>query len=391
MILRSYSALYKVLVFCVFLIPYYTQIGGQGISINYTLLLAPMIFYWKPIKLKTEIFYIFFVYFAIFTIATVFQYSLLEYFDRRLGSFLIFSLFLIFCLIDINEGDIYCFKVAILLVGLYITSTEIYQYWVLNDGSLRLEELKAEVGSQREGFLILFSFWVLFQSGSKIIAKKLARTLVLIILVIGLLLTFSRASIISLLISLLLFFLVEYKLNLKNIVAAIFVAILCLSVLNYLVPEAITFFETKLFTIGTDAQVYNFVDKENSEGYRLFMWGQILEYVMSNPFTGSGFLGVWVLSDDLSGSAHNQYMDVLFRTGIFGFTLYLFLLYKVASSLVKYDKSLFYGFIGVLVYGCFHETFKLSHGAVILSFLFGVSYRLYLMRDKPTTVLVKQN
>ena len=37
--------------------------------------------------------------------------------------------------------------------------------------------------------------------------------------------------------------------------------------------------------------------------------------------------------DDLKCSAHNQYGDVLFRTGFIGLFLYLYLLYKVFMHL----------------------------------------------------------
>ena len=63
---------------------------------------------------------------------------------------------------------------------------------------------------------------------------------------------------------------------------------------------------------------------------------------------------------------------MLFRTGFFGLTVYLFFLFKLGKYLYKTDLSLFMGFVGVLIFGLFHETFKLSQGAFLLAFLVGM-------------------
>ena len=105
------------------------------------------------------------------------------------------------------------------------------------------------------------------------------------------------------------------------------------------------------------------------------MFEKILDFIAIHPLTGSGYLGVWTLFDELSGSAHSQYFDVLFRVGIFGFIVYIVLIKRVVSYLLKCDKSLFYGFVGVLFYGFFHETFKLSHGGFLLAFLLALAFQ----------------
>ena len=107
-------------------------------------------------------------------------------------------------------------------------------------------------------------------------------------------------------------------------------------------------------------------------GYRIFLIKSILEYVAASPLFGSGYLGIWVILDDGIGSANGQYNDVLFRTGFIGLGIYLYVLQKLGSYLYKIDLGLFLGFIGVLVFGLFHETFKVSHGAFVLAFLIGM-------------------
>ena len=80
--------------------------------------------------------------------------------------------------------------------------------------------------------------------------------------------------------------------------------------------------------------------------------------------------------DDQQGSAHNQMLDLLFRTGIIGFILYLYLLYSALRFLyLNNEKALFFGVVGILFIGLFHETFKLSHGAFIFAFLIGMAFQ----------------
>jgi O-antigen ligase len=90
-------------------------------------------------------------------------------------------------------------------------------------------------------------------------------------------------------------------------------------------PTVIDFYHQRLFSLTTSngGDVYDLTDEEVSEGYRIHMFKKILNFVSTNPLTGSGYLGVWVNNKDLSGSSHNQYTDVLFRTGIFGFSAYI--------------------------------------------------------------------
>ncbi|MBT4435468.1 hypothetical protein HOD02_04050, partial [bacterium] len=60
-------------------------------------------------------------------------------------------------------------------------------------------------------------------------------------------------------------------------------------------------------------------DKGTSLGYRVYMHNKVLDYIYEKPFTGSSFFGVWILFDNYVGSAHSQYLDVLFRVGILAF------------------------------------------------------------------------
>jgi O-antigen ligase len=123
-------------------------------------------------------------------------------------------------------------------------------------------------------------------------------------------------------------------------------------------------------------------NSETSEGTRIFIWNSIFNFTLLHPFTGSSYLGAFIMearSIDIFNqgkyfmdSSHNQYMDTMLRTGFVGFLAYLILVIKISIFFYKNDKSFFYGFLSIIIYGFFHETFKLSQGAFIFSFLISV-------------------
>jgi len=113
-------------------------------------------------------------------------------------------------------------------------------------------------------------------------------------------------------------------------------------------------------------------EKKSSVGYRYFIHKKVFTEVLKNPFTGSSFLGVWILFEEKTGAAHSQYLDTLFRIGIFGFIVYLLFLGKVTLFLHKKDLGLYLGFIALLVISLLHETIKLSQGGFIYAFLFAM-------------------
>ena len=103
-------------------------------------------------------------------------------------------------------------------------------------------------------------------------------------------------------------------------------------------------------------------DPRDSIGYRIIIFKEIANFVAHNPFMGSAFLGCWVMFFNLSCSTHNQYSDVLFRVGLFGFFIYIYLSFRILKYLRTTNRDLFFGLVGILIYGVVHETFKLSHG-----------------------------
>jgi hypothetical protein len=404
------SLLAKVLItllFVIFLYPFSFDIGGHGVSGNYLFILFPISIWFLSNKIhlpNQNIRIIMSLYVLIFVVAYVYQYSYYQFAVRRTASFIIFMITFIYMSIKIDKDLIGCFKLSIVLISITFSFYTIQTYFSLGGADLGFGG-KGAVGSQRFGFVYIMAIWIIYYYMP---TKKIFipfKYVAISVILGGLLLTFSRSGIVAIIGSVLIFFSVNILSNLsvKNLFSQRFLISLVLSVFTgtiiYLVlksafPVAFDFFNARLFSIKTTTgtSVYDIANPASSEGFRIYMVKIISELVLLNPFTGSGYLGSWILFKDLGGSAHNQYLDVFFRTGIFGFGAYLYLLYRLLKFLKFSDPSLFWGLIGVLIYGLFHETFKLSQGGFILSFMLGMmtqkrGYKGYHARHLPDNSL----
>jgi len=114
-------------------------------------------------------------------------------------------------------------------------------------------------------------------------------------------------------------------------------------------------------------------DRQGSEGTRIEIWSEILSVLISNPFTGSGFAGASLTLQE-AGSAHSQYLDVLLRTGVLGLIFYLFFWIKVMRFYWGRHVGIMAGLVAIFVFGFFHETTKLSYGALIFFTLLNKAY-----------------
>jgi O-antigen ligase len=109
------------------------------------------------------------------------------------------------------------------------------------------------------------------------------------------------------------------------------------------------------------------------ESERLDLYSHIIDTIEENPFTGTGFAGAYLVIAG-EGSAHGQYWDVLLRTGVIGLVIYLLFWAKLLRYYVRVDIGVTAGLIALGVFGCFHETTKLTYGALIFFFLLNKAY-----------------
>jgi len=390
----SYSSILKKLllsiIFLIFLFPYSINLSGSGVSANYSFIFFPILIILLTGNIKipnNNIIFIILLFCFIFFISVLYQFEFYKYFNRRLISFIIFMSVFSYLFISITDNMVKAFKISIVLISVGYCLYQLVDFFII-DGIFSQNHTgnnKARVGSQRFGFVFILAFWILALYEPRHISINILKAVLILIITLGLMNTYSRSSILALLGSMIIF--IYTKIDLKaelfnfhsflKFVKYLFVFLFSIFLLWNILPNHISFYTTHLLYFFVEGNFYNEIINSNpadSLGYRSVMLKEIFNFVADNPFTGSGFLGCWVMFESLDCSAHNQYADVLFRTGLFGFFIYIYLLFRVLKYLRTTNRDLFFGLVGILIYGIVHETFKLSHGGFILAFLVSMTF-----------------
>lgn len=317
----------------------------------------------------------------VFVTALIYQVDFYEHAPRRVVSFAIFMTIFSLAIIRFTREMTMAAMTALIAISLYYSLAALNatrEHGLMDPGSL-----KDLVGTQRIGFLYLFaiSLCLVFFFENKQKFQRLTLLAVIAILLSGLVLTFSRASYVAIFSGVVFaycYYLLFRKIGFSggiNIAISVLVICLIIFALFKIYPEFFLFLDQRLFNLFRSGELAERLNGtvETSESVRLAILKLIANFVLQNPFTGSGFLGAWVLSD-WSGSAHNEFTDRLLRLGFLGFALYILLIWKIFGFLLKLHPIFGAGFFSILVYGMFHETFSQSQAAVLLSILISLCF-----------------
>ncbi len=136
--------------------------------------------------------------------------------------------------------------------------------------------------------------------------------------------------------------------------------------------------DSALTTLPTDSRAM--IDRLYAEGgeasgnIRMEIWGALVHRIIDDQmWLGSGFAGPY-LFDAAIGSAHSQYVDILFRMGPIGLALYLGLWGTLLWRCFRHSPELGCGIFAWFIYGFFHETTKYSYGAFLFFSLLSLAW-----------------
>ena len=341
--------------------------SSQGISINYSYILSILILPLLGTKIivpRPELLLIITIYFIIYVASFLIDQEL---FLDRFISFSIFISIFVFCFLKI-DNLVTNFSDSLIFMALYLSISSLIMY-ITNEGFNIGMEGKAVFGSQRIGFIYICALWVILY-GKRIDLFMFA---IIFLILVGCFLTFNRTTILGIGGSISFWFILNgffKKLNVRHVTLFLLVFFILFNFFD----DVYVLLARDMFELALDSNRLesNLSDITSSEGARLNMWTRALNYIFEHPILGSGFMGFKILEEGGVGSAHSQYIDVLFRVGFFGFFIWIYLVYKILLITYKKFTGLFYGFIGTLFFGIFNETFKLSQGAFIFAFLIGI-------------------
>lgn len=400
-----------ILLFTFYLTPISFSIGYDKVSANYLFILFPVIvlIFNRKIQIPPKnILAIMFIYILIFISCLVYQIDYYKFWERRFISFILFMSMFTFFFVKIDESMSKAFKYAVILISILYSLNSISFYFIYKYQGLGFFEIKYHVQSQRYGFILLFGFWLLIFERANTSFKLAIKLISILIVFNGLGLTYSRSSVAGLIVSscsLILLYILNFKsyqlktipyANISSFLIYLVFSISIVTVSYYLIPDYFQYFSGRLLKISitplheivyfpySSYPFYNTtISLFTSESYRIFMIVEMFKFLSYNPLFGSGYLGVWIMFESLSAASHNQLLDVFFRTGIIGFIPFLYILYRIFKyNFDSGNKAVLISLMGIIVIGFFHETFKLSQGAFLFSFLASQAFNCSLIEKR---------
>lgn len=153
-------------------------------------------------------------------------------------------------------------------------------------------------------------------------------------------------------------FIIMYRkklLNIKNLLLLLVVISISLSTIHY-------FKKDKRFIKGF-SEIEHIIDKgefKGSWGARAYVWSGAIEAIENNPIFGVGAgsnidyirkfqKGNPVYSDSTVLATHNLHVDILFKYGIFGYTLFMGSIILLIFTLFQKEEKLF-GLLGLIFF-----------------------------------------
>lgn len=376
---------YKIVIlYMLFLAPITISLSQDGASANYLFLL--LLLKSKSIKInKDALNYIIFLTISLFVGIIIYsRFDSLFMFRQVLSYFIMLSGAL---LLFVNlKGRIQELLIAIVFSALLYSIFAIYM--IISKGFLTTDIFFIKGGlqeyvtdwPQRYVIVLMFAFFISIGRWSLSIFWPIAS----IIIATCIFFTFTRAAWISVFIGLLAYFIflnkkVQYKeighRKVRHFNLLVALSILAITIFFILKND---FVQTAFQTFYNNLELIikmnpNDFESGSSEGERFVLWKIVLNLLITNPISGTGFAGIYLFTNE-NGSTHNQYIDVLLRTGIIGLIFYLWFWIKIIRYYRKYDISIAAGLMSILFMGLFHETTKLSYGAFIFFMLLNKSY-----------------
>ncbi len=307
---------------------------------------------------------------------------------RQTFSFIVFIVGVLLLLINIPYSlDDICRGVVIISVMyaiLVVVTVVVYPQFSLSDPYLIKGGLREYVPHWPQRFTVIVGFGFFCA-----IVKMFSDWRYIVVaagLIICLFLTFSRAiylsvviGVFALLVQLLLYPSALEIPNLRRkIVLYLGVAGIGLILVCMLNPAILT--NVSNISLRTYNSIVNFgggahVMAAGSDSERMYFWSNIIKVWRDYPVLGTGFANIYLFNPKI-GSAHNQYLDILLRTGLIGLVIYLSLWMKLFCTYWKRRPDIFSGLVMIFIFGFFHETTKLSYTGLLFFLLLNKAYEM---------------
>lgn len=225
---------------------------------------------------------------------------------------------------------------------------------------------------QRYVILLIPAFLIVFERCLN--RLKIINVLQVVILLVTIFFTFTRAAYLSMIISLIvyMFSLLCVKESAKAFKMFIWLIFVTFMVVVFYSPakEMIILLLGRILSVAISL-MGGAGAGEASVNDRLFFWAIALDILNGwKSLVGAGG-GVYLYTNE-TGSLHSQYVDIFFRYGIIGLSIFVWI---TVVSLYRYRKSplILAILCSLIMYGFFHETVKLTYGGLLYFSIIGCS------------------
>lgn len=204
-------------------------------------------------------------------------------------------------------------------------------------------------GPNQLGSYLLPAFFILLASGKSIFENKVIKYLAAAIIAVAVILSFSRAALLGLVLGLALY--LFFTLKQRRAKIYLLAAGLIIIVITYVFGSASTFL--KDFINHGQSQFLHFAALEDT--FRRFAAFTLLEKIFG---LGLGSDGPVILKYGDGIMSESWYLQLLVEVGVAGLIVWLYLTYLLLKNLLKEKEAgVFYGFISVLITAIFLHTF----------------------------------
>ena len=204
--------------FFIFITPYSLVIDNSGVSANYLYIFFPLVAFFinRRITFPPYSVIIFMIILClIFLYGALYQANQYDLLLRRSASFFVFMAIFAFMFVKIDSFLIQSFKLAIVIWSIYESSFYIVEY-INIDGNNQGFYAKGIMGTQRIGFIYLIGFWITIMFNTQKTSLRIIKFLSSYIILVGLFLTFTRAGILALGVSIFAYLIFATIISLKN-------------------------------------------------------------------------------------------------------------------------------------------------------------------------------
>ena len=129
-----------------------------------------------------------------------------------------------------------------------------------------------------------------------------------------------------------------------------------LNIKNYTVAYIISFFGIIILRVQNLISfiVVDILKKDLTFTNRVYIWDGVMRLISDKPLLGYGVetsaTRMTRIPEQLSLHAHNQILEIIYKSGFIGFTIFVYIVYLAYKELMKYKETIISKFLSIVMF-----------------------------------------